>query len=733
MSLLLSFSLDNSTLGTCKDSHSTFTLINHKKILDMHLLDSLTSHDFDTFVNEIKNVIQTNSVTISSKTKFKQPYMNDQIMSYIRIKNNYLKLMRTYPNFSYANNQFKAYRNKVSHLIQEAKKKFVDNFFRTHADDPHKIWSQIRCLLYNKKESPQSCEMLVVNGIAVLTENNIAKNFNNYFSTCVDNLISSNNVHPTSLDNYHSNECYDIVSTFSSPDCTDDELELIINNLSNSKAIDVYGMSNFFLKYHKSALIPNLRRLINDVLSNGCFPDSLKIGIITPIHKGGSKIEISNYRPVTILPVFSKVLENVMLRRIEEHLLANNVMHSNQFGYTKKSNTEIAVVHVLNEVYKGVDEALITALTCLDLSRAFDCVQFDILLLKLHKLRFSSSFFCLLESYLLNRKQATKVNSTVSELIDIRQGVPQGGVLSGFFFIFYVNSINSLNLNSSLFLYCDDISIVTRASEATLLKEYIESDLIKIAEWLRHHFLFPNEGKSKYLIIQNKRRRSNSFDFPLNISFNGVRLEKVEHLRLLGLEIDMYLSFSHHINIIQSRIVAFTFALKRMRRYISESTAKTLYFSYIQSRLMYMNVVWASAPKYIFDALEIVQRKALRIVFCKSRFCSRTELYSDKILSVNDLCHFSSCLLVFKMAKNSAKITIPLRYVNETHRYSTRSNNNFLVPSTRTQFGSSNFFIKAFSDYNNLCNEIKSQVTISAFKCNLRNHLAKTFMMRYSI
>jgi hypothetical protein len=142
-----------------------------------------------------------------------------------------------------------------------------------------------------------------------------------------------------------------------------------------------------------------------------------------------------------------------MLRRIEEHLIANNVMHSNQFGYTKKSNTEIAVVHVLNEVYKGVDEALITALTCLDLSRAFDCVQFNILLLKLHKLRFSSSLFCLLKSYLSNRKQATKVNSAVSELIDIRQGVPQGGVLSGFFFIFYVNSINSLNLKSSLFLY----------------------------------------------------------------------------------------------------------------------------------------------------------------------------------------------------------------------------------------------------------------------------------------
>jgi hypothetical protein len=408
-------------------------------------------------------------------------------------------------------------------------------------------------------------------------------------------------------------------------------------------------------------------------------------------------------------------------------------MHSSQFGYTKKSNTEIAVVHVLNEVYKGVDEGLITSLTCLDLSRAFDCVQFNILILKLRKLRLSSPFFCLLESYLSNRKQATKVNSSVSDLVNIRHGVPQGGVLSGFFFIFYVNSINRLELNSSLFLYCDDISVVTKASETALLKEYIESDLMKIAEWLRYHFLFPNERKSKYLIFQNKRRRCDSFDFPLNISFNGVRLEKVEHLKLLGLEIDKHLSFSHHINAIQSRIVAFTFALKRMRRYISENTAKILYFSYIQSRLMYMNIVWASAPKYIFDALEIVQRKALRIVLSKSRFCSRTELYSNKILSVNDLCKFSSCLLVFKMANNSAKFSIPLRYVNETHRYSTRSNNNFLIPSARTQFGSSNFFIKAFLDFNNLPLYIKNQISISSFKLELRNHLNTAFMMRYCL
>lgn len=165
------------------------------------------------------------------------------------------------------------------------------------------------------------------------------------------------------------------------------------------------------------------------------------------------------------------------------------------------------------------------------------------------------------------------------------------------------------------------------------------------------------------------------------------------------------------------------FALKRIRCLISDQTALLLYFAYIHSRLSYMNCIWSTTPKYMMDAIEIVQRKALRIVFCKDRLCSRSELYSEKILPVSLQCQLSSSILVFKMINNSAKLNFPIQYAFERHRHATRNANNIVVPTTATQLGSQNFFIRAYLDFNVIPAEIKKFVSLNLFKTRLREHL----------
>jgi hypothetical protein len=260
----------------------------------------------------------------------------------------------------------------------------------------------------------------------------------------------------------------------------------------------------------------------------------------------------------------------------------------------------------------------------------------------------------------------------------------------------------------------------------------MESDLKRISLWLKFHYLFPNPSKTKYLTFKNKRSHNNSVEIPLNVAFNGTIIERVVHTRLLGLEIDENLTFSYHIHQIQSKIISFTYALKRMRAFISENTALTLYFAYIQSRLIFMNVIWAAAPKYLIDSLEIIQRKALRIVYNKPRLCSGSELYSVKVLPVSDLCKVFSSLLVFKMTNNTAKILLNIQYAHQGHRYPTRSSNNFVISFSRTQFGSMNFFIRAFSEFNNLPVSIKEHVSLGHFKSQLKEFYFEKFMMRYS-
>ena len=186
----------------------------------------------------------------------------------------------------------------------------------------------------------------------------IANRFNNFFANCAVELNNSLSFDEEEFHSFHSKEAYDIVMQFNCPKSTEDEIKIIIENFSNSKALDYHGFSNFFVKYHKNSLIPHLNKLINQVLSSGEFPKCLKYGVITPIFKTGSKFEKSNYRPVTVSSVFGKVIEYVMLRRLEDHVNNNKIMNLNQFGYIKFSNPEIAAVHILNDIYVSLDKGI---------------------------------------------------------------------------------------------------------------------------------------------------------------------------------------------------------------------------------------------------------------------------------------------------------------------------------------------------------------------------------------
>ena len=185
----------------------------------------------------------------------------------------------------------------------------------------------------------------------------------------------------------------------------------------------------------------------------------------------------------------------------------------------------------------------------------------------------------------------------------------------------------------------------------------------------------------------------------------------------------MFDTFSTHISSIHAQIIPFIFALRRIRHMISTKTAEVLYFAYIQSRLSYMNVVWQCAPKYLIESLEIVQRKALRIVYQKNQFCRNNELYSLKILPVSSLCKMSSALLIFKMRNNLAKNNHTLQIISDRHNYPTRNRDNYIIHNTNLQIGTCNFFVRALNDFNKITLPEKNLKSLSLFKNKFREQL----------
>jgi len=653
----------NLLLNIVKENHDdknerikSYKVINNNRIFSTKVLEKINTDSFETYIKKIREIIIQNTQEIKINQKGNKPFISQRILNIITIRNKYLRLKSKFPDDTNIIERFNFYRSLSKKEISKAKRDYFEKQFAKSVNDPKKVWQHLNTLLYNKSFNYNpSCSLLIDNGIAITQKQSIAEHFNSFFIKVADDITSKINVNQIEHDSILNNETYKINCNFICPVVTEDEVKLIIENLKVSNAVDFYGMSNNFVKFHKNSLSNNLAKLINKYMFQGIFPDVLKLGIVTPIYKNGNKTSCNNYRPITINPILGKIFEYAIYRRFQNHLDDNNIIHRNQFGYVKHSNCEIAAAHILNDVYKLVDEKKSVSLTCIDLSKAFDCIQFNILILKLRKLGLDSFFLNLLISYLQGRKQAVKIDDSLSKFLLINVGSPQGGVLSGPFFDLYINSIFNLELNGKLTLYCDDMSLVNNGNDTKDLKLSIEQDLNVIQIWLKNHFLSPNVSKTKYVLFQGRKKFEDFTEQALNIKFNGSVIERVESVKILGLIIDELLSYKSHTDEIKKRITPFIYALRRARKFITEQTAMNLYYAHVQSHLIYMSTIWSGISQGLMKSLEVLQRKALRIVLRKSWFAGKDVLYNIKLLPVSVICDTNCCLQVFKIASNLIK------------------------------------------------------------------------------
>jgi hypothetical protein len=700
-------------------------LVNHKKIISSKAIEAIDTNSFTTFLQKLTQIISLNTTTKYINTDHTKPHITNKILKLIHIRNRYYRLMKKYPYLVQMKQQHIIYSRMVKSNIEKEKKAVSKKNFTKNLNNSRKTWQHVNNLLYNKKKSPvtNGCSRLIRNGIHITAPRAIANHFNHYFVNVSNTIINTQRINQADLETFHDNEQYTITHDFICTQCTEDEITLIIDNLKSTYTVDFFGISNHFVKLHNKSLIPILTKLINIYMFQGIFPQVLKIGVVTPIFKEGSKDDACNYRPITVLPIFSKIFEYAIYRRLSDHMKINNIIDNFQFGYTAKSNTETAALHILDKIYRSLDNRCATSLTCIDLSKAFDCIQHSILFRKLNKLHFSQFFKNLLVSFYTDRQQVVKIADAISDFDNITTGTAQGGVLSGILFNLYVNSIFRLQLYGSLILYCDDMSLIHSTPNPNLLKEQLEDDLEQISRWLQFHFLTPNARKTKYVLFHNKARFEQFTETALNITFNNNVIERVETIKILGLILDESLSFQPHIHHIQKKIVPFMFAIKRIRHLIPDDIAMNLYYAFIHSHFMYMISIWSATNVYPMDCMEVLQRKALRIILRKDPFCSRKHLYSQKIFPISIYAQFTSHMLVHKIKSGSIKNNVVFQTFDQLHEYGTRNRINFVIQNTNLAIGSNNFFVRGFASFNNLPQHIRAINSTGIFKNRVWEYL----------
>ena len=389
-------------------------------------------------------------VKFNKKKHKMSPWMTNGILKSINTKDKLFKeitkLSPSSPDYIAKKINFKTYKSIIRRSIRDAKRLYYCNMFNKYSNDLKKTWQTINHALNNNIKNSTFPSTFEQNDGKILTDHkSIANAFNKYFI----------NIGEPAADN--SNEPINEFSKYlkTKPDCnlkfdtiTIETTLHIINTLKPKSSTGIDQISNKLIKSMKDIIAEPLTIIINQMLNTGIFPNSLKVSKVIPLFKKDDPQIFSNYRPISLLPSLSKIFEKAIFLQLSYYLEFNSLINSNQYGFRKKHSTELASLHLVDILNYQLDSKNIPLNIYLDLSKAFDSLNHNILLRKLKFYGITGIALNLFSSYMQNRKQFVSFDSTCSDLGEIKHGVPQGSILGPILFLIYISMIYHLQVNS---------------------------------------------------------------------------------------------------------------------------------------------------------------------------------------------------------------------------------------------------------------------------------------------
>ena len=386
----------------------------------------------------------------------------------------------------------------------------------------------------------------------------------------------------------------------------------------------IYGISPKILKISERAITPVLTNIFNRSFQEGVFPTKLKYAKIVPIFKGGSKLDVSNYRPISLLPIISKVLERLMYNRLISFLEKYNVIFEHQFGFQKNKSTTLAIMDLYHKIIDSMENKKTPSCIFLDFAKAFDTVNHNILLNKLEYYGIRGTSLNWFKSYLNNRIQRVSIGSILSENKTLLSGVPQGSILGPLLFLLYINDIQHSSNILKFHLFADDTSIFHSHTNLDILESEINTELLNTTDWLIANKLSLNVKKSSFMTFSSKQCKSMR---PLSIKILEQNLEEKSATKYLGIIIDKHLDWSNHMHLVNQKINKGTGMIAKLRHYVPPNILRQTYYALIHSHLNYGITIWGFGKKKSIDEIIRSTKKVIRIMLFKNKYNTITCMY----------------------------------------------------------------------------------------------------------
>lgn len=690
------------------------------------LLDMNSNTGLNYFMNElnkiIDNVAPIKTKIYSAKRRIREPWITQSILKSSKhvdtLYRHSLNKPKDHPNSIL----FRQYRNKFIKTKKVAKQNYFHNLFQEHSKDIRKCWEIMRNIIKKSNDKSTISDTFMVNNKELTSPAEISQEFCNFF-TNVGPDLSKKIPLPTKTYDKYMNTKPPINSLFLNP-TSPFEINSLIKLMKAKKSSGHDNISSWLIKQLNVTICSPIAIIINKSMSEGMFPDDLKIAKIIPIYKSKEKHYFNNYRPISLLSSISKLYEKIVYTRLYNFL--NPAFYDRQFGFRAKRSTIQAIIELNSDIIESYENKQITMSTFLDLSKAFDTIDHEILINKLRLYGIRGVSLNWFRSYLTNRRHYVHYKDNSSPFSNMICGVPQGSVLGPLLFIIYTNDLPQCLKHTKCILFADDTTIYTSDSNLDQLYASLNADLIILSDWFKANKLSLNIGKTVYMIFN----KPPNIDVHTELKLGSEVIKQTNHTKFLGLIIDNELKWTNHIQHVKSKLASSLYALRSSKNILNGKHLKTIYNAMFQPYLDYGIIIWGTAAKHIIKPIETQQKKAIRLISNSPYNAHTASLYKKhNILTIADLHQLHVSKFMYHLNENSLPNVLAQLFTpnHEIHPHNTRHRNHPHFEARRTAMANHDIIHKGPKIWNNIHPKIKNATSVHSFTRQIKQTLIREY------
>ena len=543
-----------------KNTHYTISYRSFKNFDENKFINDLQSTPWDVIkiFDDVNDIVETWSTLFCDIVDKHLPLRKHRVKRKQQPKwltANIIDAFKTRDRFKSVNSeeQYKIWRNKVNKMIKVSKKQQYSEIINENDKNPASVWKLFKELGASKSNIGNSILSLKIDDKTIENPSEIASEFNKFFVSVASKIKEP--IMPSNFDRLtmFCDQNLRGSSPFSIPNIEYDKVEKYLRNIDITKATGADNIGPRLLKLAAPYISESLTFICNQSIMNSTFPEKWKEGKVTPLHKNGPKDDTNNYRPISVLPVLSKLLEKHVHDSLMFYLSSNNLLHSTQSGFRPNHSCETALLQMTNKCLGAINNNEMVGMVMIDFRKAFDLVDHTLLLKKLKYYKISEETISWFSSYLLKRKQKVFVNNTLSDSEDIICGVPQGSILGPLLFLIFINDL-PLNIDNVLTdLYADDTTLYCTGKSQTFIEKQLQAALHELSTWCKQNGMLINTAKTKVMLLTTPQKRIHLNKDMLQLTLNNEKLTVVSSDKILGIHVDNNLTWTDHTNAVAKK------------------------------------------------------------------------------------------------------------------------------------------------------------------------------------